>query len=123
GTSYLQERKRRPKNLCPRREGTMSPEVRRMPVFNVPARSTSSVNGTDAKNGSLALSAPSQPKTFSVAPIPAVFDTSAALMPSTYGGIARRMSYAASARRVAAFNPAPYSGETVNLNIGTIPAG
>src|SRR5205085_9647300 len=32
-------------------------------------------------------------------------------------------SYAARARRVAAFNPAPFSGETVNLSIGTIPAG
>jgi uncharacterized repeat protein (TIGR01451 family) len=123
GTVYLQGKNRIPKSLRPLMEGTLSPAVRRMPAFNLPDRSTSSENGSGTRNGGLAVTAPMPPKTYSVTPIPAVFETSADPLPVAYGQIASRLGYAARARHVAAFHPAPFSGETVNLNVGTIPAG
>jgi uncharacterized repeat protein (TIGR01451 family) len=123
GTVYLEGKNRTPKSLRPLMEGTLSPAVRRMPVFNVPDRSTSSVKGAGAGNSSLAATTLAPPKSFSAAPMPAVFNPNVDLMPGSYGRTARRMSYGSNARRVSRTLAAPFSGETVTLNIGTIPAG
>jgi uncharacterized repeat protein (TIGR01451 family) len=127
GTVYLQGRNRVPKQLRPLMQPTLSPAVRRMPEFNVPDRSTSRLSPATGQtlNDAALANAPSPPKTDASAAtlqvIPAVFTPTADLMPGSYGGSTKRMSYTTSARRVA-YSPAP-SGETVNLNIGTIPAG
>jgi uncharacterized repeat protein (TIGR01451 family) len=124
GTVYMQGKDRVPKQLRPLMQPTLSPAVRRLPTFNTPSGSTSSTAAPGARNGIAALTAPPQPKnTASVSPMPAVFNPNTDLFDGGYGRSARRMSYTASARRVAAFEPVPFSGETVTLNIGTIPAG
>lgn len=123
GTIYLQNKNRIPKNLRPLMEGTLSPAVRRMPVFNIPDRSTSSLKGSGGRNSSVAATAPAPSRTSSAAPIPAVFNPSTDLMSGSYGARAKRMSYAANASRSAAAGRITFSGETVNLSIGTIPAG
>jgi len=125
GSVYLQGKDRIPKRLRPLMETTLAPAVRRMPEFNIPDRSTSSVTPSTGQSVTARLSAPapSPSKNAVVAPTPAVFNPSEDLMPGSYGRNAKRMSYAANARRVASFVAAPFSGETVNLNIGTIPAG
>jgi len=128
GTVYMQGKNRTPKQLRPLMQLTLSPAVRRMPVFNVPDRSTARVSpgANQSLNGAAIANAPSLPKMDSTASTlqirPAIFNPTADLMPGSYSGSAKRMSYAASARHVAAFSPAP-SGETVSLNVGTIPAG
>jgi uncharacterized repeat protein (TIGR01451 family) len=123
GSVYLQGKNRIPKNLRPLMESTLSPAVRRMPIFNVPDRSTSSIRpGADQPlNTQTLATGPSPAQNSGVAAIPAVFHPTAELMPGSYGGNAKHMSYASSARSVAPVSP--FSGETVNLNVGTIPPG
>jgi hypothetical protein len=117
GAVYLSGKNRVPRNLRPLMNSTLSPAVRRMPVFNLPQRSASIVR---PDRGQVAT-APSPRVNFGVAPIPAVFHTSASLTPGLNGQSAKRIDYATIARRVGALNP--FSGETVTLSIGTIPAG
>lgn len=123
GTVYIQGKNRVPKQIRPLMEPTLSPSVRRMPEFNVPDRSTSSLNGSPTRNNSMTLAAPSQAKSFQFTAIPAIFNSSAGDGSGSYGRSAKRMSYAPNARRIEAPSMAPFSGETVTLNIGTIPAG
>lgn len=124
GAVYLQGKNRIPKNLRPLMDSTLSPAVRRMPVFNVPDRATSSIGprANQQLNESAVATGPSPSKYYGVAPIPAVFHPGADLFSDQYGGrSAKRMSYVASARSVASMNP--FSGETVSLSVGTIPPG
>ena len=122
GIVYMQGKNRVPNQLRNLLEPTLSPAVRRMPELNVPDRSKSSLSGSTGSGG-VALSAPPLVRTVSFTPIPAVFNPSAELRSDSYGRNTRRVSYAAGARSVAPRSPAPFSGETVNLSIGTIPAG
>ncbi|HKP13272.1 MAG TPA: HYR domain-containing protein, partial [Blastocatellia bacterium] len=123
GYVYLQGKNHVPRQLRALMEGTLSPAVRRMPTFNVPDRSTSRVNSGAGQSlqGTAAESTPSLFTTgrpaATVQAIPAAFNQAAGA--GLYG--AKRMNYVTGARRVAAYNPP--SGETVNLNVGTIPAG
>lgn len=124
GAVYLQGKNRIPKNLRPLMDSTLSPAVRRMPVFNVPDRSISSIRprADQPRNESALATGPSLSRYSGVAPIPAVFHPGADLFSDQYGGrSARLMSYSASARAVASMSP--FSGETVNLSVGTIPPG
>lgn len=120
GAVYLQGKDRVPKQLRPLMEPTLSPSVRRVPVINLVDRSTSSVKSEASQSLNAAgVALPSPSTNTSVAPVPAIFNPTADLMPGSYGRNAKRMSYATGARSVAA----PFSGETVTLNVGTIPAG
>ncbi|HWO02277.1 MAG TPA: HYR domain-containing protein [Blastocatellia bacterium] len=126
GAVYLQGKNRVPKQLRPLMEKTLSPAVRRMPVFRFNGATSPGTSGEGVRNDKTA-NARAYPKADpDVSPATlrfAVFHPSADLMPGSYGRRAKLMSYSASARRVAAFRPAPFSGETVTLNVGTIPAG
>jgi len=120
GAVYLQGKSRVPKQLRPLMEPTLSPSVRRVPVINLVERSTSSVTSDASRSLNVAgLALPSLSTNTSVAPVPAVFNPTADLMQGSYGRNAKRVSYATGARSVAA----PFSGETVNVSVGTIPAG
>jgi uncharacterized repeat protein (TIGR01451 family) len=121
GTVYLQGNQRVPKQLRSLMQPTLSPAVRRMPEFRIPDRSTSLAAPSVVRSNNAAAIPPSQPKTLSVTPTRAVFNPRAEFMTDTYLRSAKRMSYTASARRVALLSP--FSGETVTLNIGTIPTG
>src|SRR5207253_11253248 len=99
-----------------------------MQIIQLQDTLTSSIGKSSAGIHSDKLAtADSQPKAdpnaSSASLTPAVFHPSTDLMLGSYGRSARRMSYAAMPRRVAAFAPAPFSGETVSLAIGTIPPG
>jgi len=122
GAVYLSGKNRVPRNLRPPMDSTLSPAVRRMPVFNLPQRSASivKVEGQSINSG-VAATAPSPALKSGVAPIPAVFHTNGSLTPELDGQNAKRVNYATIARRVGVVNP--FSGETVNLNIGIVPAG
>jgi uncharacterized repeat protein (TIGR01451 family) len=107
-------------------QGTLDTSVRRLPVSNILGRSSKPSPG--AQSVDLKASAPAwQPKTDSsrsqVDFRPAVFYPGTRRATDGFGRNARRLSYATSARRNAVFIAAPFSGETVNLNIGTIPPG
>jgi HYR domain/Bacterial Ig domain len=121
GQVYLQGQERVPKQFRWMMQPLLPAGVRRMPLVN--SRPISAAIRANVPNRAAASTVPSQPvRVVAVSPIPAVFNPSTDLMPGALGRIAKRMGYAASARPVAAFIPAP-SGETVNLNVGTIPPG
>ncbi|MFL6277377.1 MAG: HYR domain-containing protein, partial [Blastocatellia bacterium] len=124
GAVYLQGRNKTPKKLRPLMEPTLSPSVRRVPVFHFTDPATVSVGVSSTPNGSVMANAGAQPKAnaASASPAHAVFTFSGDNATEFYSRSAKRMSYVATARRVA-YNAAPYSGETVSLNIGTIPPG
>lgn len=123
GTVYLQRKNRVPKQLRPLMQNTLSPAVRRMPAFNIPDRSSSRLGPGAAKslNTKAIAPLPSPGTSDSPTAIPAVFNSTADLMPGSYGRNAKRIGYAAISPPVAALSP--FSGETVNLSVGTIPPG
>jgi uncharacterized repeat protein (TIGR01451 family) len=122
GTVYLQGQPRTPRPLRALMESTLAPSVRRMPVFSVIERSSSDVKSRARQSlNAGAATTPSPLKQTVITPIPAVFNSRTGVVSGSYGRNARRMSYGTSSRRVAALSP--FSGETVTLNIGTIPPG
>jgi uncharacterized repeat protein (TIGR01451 family) len=138
GKVYLQGKERTPKKLRPLMEPTLLPGVRRMPVFNIPERTTSSLGSADGQSLHGEVFAPtlSEPEMdYSLVPSylqPAVFNPSTEWLTGSYGASAKRMSYTASAearnaaraRRVA-YNAAP-TGTTLTVPASgtfTLPPG
>ena len=108
GSVYLQGKRRVPKNVRPLMQPTLSPSVRRMPVFHFtdPATSSIGISGAGVHNDKMA-NADSHPKADpNASPASlrtAVFHPSADLMRGWYGQSAKRMGYALKPRRGAAF--------------------
>jgi predicted small secreted protein len=137
GTVYPKGENRIPKQLRPLMEDLLSPGVRRMPAFNIPARNSRVIPAASESlvgwAASAALlqpeidSAPSQAKADPATSLldlkPAIFNPSADWMPVNCGPSARRISFAPVVRSVAQSKNAPASGETINKALGTIPPG